>query len=105
MRDRQLRGHILLQLGLLGRMRVCNAPAGACNVLAAGAAGVGCGAYVCNGSSSTCPTTCSNDADCTFERFLPQRDLSVAQSARARVQRGCGRRLQSWAAAAYASPR
>lgn len=49
-----------------GGCDVCNVTAGVCTVVAQGASGANpsCGAFVCNGSSPSCPTSCGNDADC-----------------------------------------
>jgi hypothetical protein len=50
-----------------GSCDACNLPGkeGTCSVVSAGGAGSpSCGAYVCNGTNASCPTTCSGDAGC-----------------------------------------
>jgi hypothetical protein len=48
-----------------GGCDVCNATPGTCTVLSAGATGVGCGNYYCQGAAGgACPTTCTTNAQC-----------------------------------------
>jgi len=64
-----------------GGCDVCNATAGTCSVVAQGTAGVGCGAYVCNGSAPSCPSTCGNDADCASGYYCGAAGTCVARKA------------------------
>ncbi len=52
-----------------GGCDVCNATAGSCTTLVAGSAGLGCGLYLCDGSSAACKITCASDTDCTSGNF------------------------------------
>ena len=48
----------------------CPGPCGSCvsGSCQAAPAGTTCGAFVCNGTSTACPTSCSSDADCATGR-------------------------------------
>jgi hypothetical protein len=51
--------------GCSGACDTCSATPGTCTVALQGSAGSpSCGAYVCNGSSAACPTSCGVDNDC-----------------------------------------
>jgi len=65
-----------------GGCDVCNATPGTCTVVAQGTSGVGCGAYVCNGSATACPTTCGSDADCASGYYCGAGGTCVAQKAK-----------------------
>lgn len=49
----------------------CKSPGalGQCRPRARGSAGASCGAYACNGTSVSCPTSCSGDIDCANGYF------------------------------------
>jgi hypothetical protein len=49
-----------------GGCDTCSSKPGTCSIVAQGSAGASpsCGAYVCNGSTASCPSSCANDADC-----------------------------------------
>ncbi len=49
-----------------GQCDACNlsGESGTCTDVPAGTAESSCGAYLCNGSSASCPTTCATDQDC-----------------------------------------
>jgi hypothetical protein len=54
-----------------GACEACNQAGslGTCAPLPKGAAGTGCGAYVCAGGSAACGTTCAADGDCATSAF------------------------------------
>jgi hypothetical protein len=47
-----------------GGCDACNLVAGTCTKVSAGGVGVGCGNYLCSGSSASCLTSCASDTDC-----------------------------------------
>lgn len=51
---------------------------GSCTVNLAGSQGIpSCGAYLCNGSASSCPTSCAVDGDCSAGHFCDDGNLCV----------------------------
>jgi hypothetical protein len=52
-----------------GGCNTCSATAGTCTVLAQGAAGNGCGSYLCDGTNGICPMSCTLDGDCALGSF------------------------------------
>ena len=68
----------------------CNTCAsGTCAVVAAGGTGSpSCSPYRCNGSSASCPTSCTSDTGVRRERLLRQRHLPAAQGRRRHLHGG-----------------
>jgi len=62
-----------------GGCDVCNVTPGTCTNLADGVTGIGCGAYLCGGSSGACPTTCAVDLDCATGYFCASGGICQAQ--------------------------
>jgi hypothetical protein len=75
---------------------------GTCTALASGSAGdPSCGAYVCNGTSTSCPSSCSSDANCASGNYCDASSECVPLEAQGTACSRAGECLSNFCADGY----